>query len=82
MGFNQATSDRQWNRMDKVEHRGTICLLVMVNAVYKCFSKWQEQGLFEKIFEELALECDLQDVSLNSTTVKVHQDVGSKKKKS
>ena len=50
------------------------------NAVYKCFSKWQEQGLFEKIFKELALNCDLQDVSLDSTTVKVHQDAGSKKK--
>ena len=50
------------------------------NAVYKCFSKWQEQGLFEKIFEELALECDLQDVSIDSTSVKVHKDAGSKKK--
>ena len=50
------------------------------NAVYKCFSKWQEQGLFEKIFEELALDCDLQDVSVDSTIVKVHKDAGSKKK--
>ena len=50
------------------------------NAVYKCFSKWQEQGLFEKIFEELALECDLQDLSIDSTSVKVHKDAGSKKK--
>ena len=48
------------------------------NTVYKCFSKWQEQGLFEKIFEELALECDLQDVSIDSTSVKVHKDAGSK----
>ena len=52
------------------------------NAVYKCFSKWQEQGLFEKIFEELALECDLQDLSIDSTSVKVHKDAGSKKKNS
>ena len=51
------------------------------NAVYKCFSKWQE-GLFEKVFEELALECDLQDVSIDSTIVKVHKDTGSKKKES
>lgn len=50
------------------------------NAVYKCFSKWQEQGLFEKIFEKLALECDLQDLSIDSTSVKVHKDAGSKKK--
>ena len=50
------------------------------SAVYKCFSKWQEQGLFEKVFEELALGYDLQDVSIDSTIVKVHKDAGSKKK--
>ena len=51
------------------------------NAVYKCFSKWQSQGLFETIFKDLASDCDLQDVSLDSTSVKVHQDAGSKKKR-
>ena len=50
------------------------------SAVYKCFSKWQEQGLFEKVFEELALGYDLQDVYIDSTIVKVHKDAGSKKK--
>ena len=34
------------------------------NAVYKCFSKWQETGLFEKIFKDSALECDLQGISI------------------
>ena len=50
------------------------------NAVYKCFSKWQEQGIFEKILADLALEADFQDISIDSTIVKVHQDAGSKKK--
>ena len=50
------------------------------NAVYKCFSKWQEQGIFEKILHNLALEADFQDISIDSTIVKVHQDAGSKKK--
>ena len=50
------------------------------NAVYKCFSKWQEQGIFEKILADLALEADFQDISIDSTIVKVHQDSGSKKK--
>ena len=45
------------------------------------FCKWQETGLFEKIFTDLALECDLQDVSIDSTIIKVHQSAGSKKKK-
>ena len=40
----------------------------------------KNKDCLKKIFKELALDCDLQDVSLDSTTVKVHQDVGSKKK--
>lgn len=50
------------------------------NAVYKCFSKWQEQGIFEKILHNLSMEADFQDISIDSTIVKVHQDAGSKKK--
>ena len=26
------------------------------NAVYKCFEKWQEEGKFEKIFQDLAMD--------------------------
>ena len=48
------------------------------NAVYKCFAKWQEQGLFEKIFKKLAIDCDLQDISIDSTIIKM---VALKKKK-
>ena len=77
-------TDEQW---DKIKHHfevakknGRPYRYGEWNAVYKCFSKWQEQGLFEKIFEELALECDLQDLSIDSTSVKVHKDASSKKK--
>ena len=50
------------------------------NAVYKCFSKWQVQGIFEKILKDLAIAADLQDLSIDSTIVKVPQDSGSKKR--
>ena len=50
------------------------------NAVYKCFAKWQEEGIFEKVFQDLAMEADLQDISIDSTSVKVHKDgTGAKK---
>ena len=50
------------------------------NAVYKCFAKWQEEGIFEKIFQDLAIEADFQDISIDSTSVKVHKDgTGAKK---
>ena len=32
--------------------------------------------MFEKIFTDLAQECDLQDVSIDSTIVKAHKDAG------
>ena len=50
------------------------------NAVYKCFSKWQAQGVFEKILADLSMEADFQDGSIDSTIIKVHQDAGSKKR--
>lgn len=51
------------------------------NTIYKCFAKWAEAGIFEKVFKELSKECDLQDISIDSTIIKVHQDGGSKKNK-
>ena len=45
--------------------------------VYKCFSKWQEHGLFENILNYLATEADFQDVSIVSTIIKVNKDAGS-----
>lgn len=41
------------------------------NAIYKYFSKWQANVIFEKILNDLA---NLQDVYIDSTIIKVHQD--------
>ncbi len=50
------------------------------NTVYKKFCKWQEEQLFEKIFTELGMDADMQDLSLDSTSCKVHQHgTGAKK---
>lgn len=82
-------TDEQW---DKIKHsfgsgqekRPTTSRFIGSLWSVKCglqyFSKWQEQDLLEKIFEELALDCNLQDVSIDSTTiVKAHKDTRSKK---
>ena len=50
------------------------------NTVYKCFAKWQEQGVFEKVFHELRIETDLQDISIDSTSCKAHQHSAGAKK--
>lgn len=50
------------------------------SSVYRRFKEWEESGLFQKIFEELAVEADLQDMSLDSTSIKAHQaSAGAKK---
>jgi transposase len=50
------------------------------NTVYKRFAQWQESGLFEKIFKDLAIDADLQDMSLDSTSIKAHQSSAGAKK--
>lgn len=50
------------------------------SSVYRRFKEWEGSGLFQRIFEELAEEADLQDMSLDSTSVKAHQaSAGAKK---
>lgn len=49
-------------------------------TAYKRFSQWQEAGIFETIFAELSVEADLQDMSMDSTVVKVHQSAAGAKK--
>jgi len=50
------------------------------SSVYRRFKEWEESGLFQKIFDELAEGADLQDMSIDSTSVKAHQaSAGAKK---
>lgn len=50
------------------------------STVYDRFKKWTEMGVFEKIFEVLTLDADEQDLSIDSTSVKVHQHAAGAKK--
>lgn len=42
-------------------------------TVYKRFVQWQTSGLLEKIFHDLASDADLQDISIDSTSIKAHK---------
>lgn len=50
------------------------------NSIYKCFAKWQKQGIFDSAFKELRKDADLQDISIDSTSCKVHQHAAGAKK--
>ena len=40
---------------------------------YKRFVQWLESGLLEKIFHELSLDADLENISIDSTYIKAHK---------
>ncbi|MGX8706556.1 MAG: transposase [bacterium] len=43
-------------------------------TVYKRFAKWQKEGIYEAILEELSKDADLQDISMDGTYIKAHKD--------
>lgn len=49
-------------------------------TVYKRFVRWQEEGIFETLLDELAIDADLQDMSMDSTVIKVHQSAAGAQK--
>lgn len=51
-------------------------------SVYARFRKWQKIGIWEKIFHVLSSDADMENLSIDSTMVKVHQSTnGSPEKK-
>jgi transposase len=50
------------------------------STVYDRFAQWQKSGLFAEILEELGEEADLEDMSLDSTSVDAHQHSAGAKK--
>ena len=49
-------------------------------TVYSKFKKWSDAGVFQKMFDALNLDADMQELSLDSSCVKAHQaSAGAKK---
>ena len=42
------------------------------NTIYKRFARWSEQGVFEKLFEQMSADRDLEYLLIDSTIVRVH----------
>ena len=50
-------------------------------SVYASFRKWQEIGIWEKIFHMLSSDADMENLSIDSTMIKVHQSANSSPEK-
>ena len=51
------------------------------NSVYKRFARWQERGVWQRVFAELAGDADFEEVFLDSTIIRVHQHAAGAQKK-
>jgi transposase len=50
------------------------------STLYDKYARWSDTGVIEKIFETLTIDADMQDLSLDSTSAKVHQHAAGAKK--
>jgi transposase len=50
------------------------------STVYDRFALWSDKGIMEAIFETLAIDADMQDISIDSTAVDAHQHSAGAKK--
>ena len=47
---------------------------------YDRFRTWAESGVFQRVFEVLTVDADMQDLPIDSTSIKVHQSAAGAKK--
>lgn len=67
-----ARSGCQWRELP--EHYGKW------QGVYTRFRKWRNEGVLEEIFRVLSADADIENLSIDSTSVKVHQSANGGKK--
>lgn len=52
------------------------------NSVFKRFNRWSQAGIFEKLFEQMSQDRDLEYLLIDSTIVRAHAcSAGAQKKK-
>ena len=51
------------------------------NSVYQRFARWSKSGVWQRVFEQLALDADFEEVFIDSTIVRAHQHAAGAAKK-
>lgn len=42
-------------------------------TVYSKYRKWNDEGVLERVFRALSEDCDMENLSIDSTSIRVHQ---------
>ena len=48
-------------------------------TVYSKYRKWNDEGVLEKVFRALSEDCDMENLSIDSTSIRVHQSSNGRK---
>lgn len=59
---------------------GTAGGLRPLQSVYARFAKWRDDGTLEAVFYALSKDADMENLSVDSTCVKVHESANGGKK--
>lgn len=51
-------------------------------SVYARFAKWRDDGTLERIFHALSADADMENLSMDSTCIKVHESANGGEKNS
>ena len=51
------------------------------NSIYQRFARWEEQGVWERVFTALAEDADFEDVFMDSSMIRVHQHAAGAQEK-
>ncbi len=51
------------------------------NSVWRRFRRWAQGGVWERVFRELSVDADLEELLIDSTAVKAHQHAAGAAKK-
>jgi len=49
-------------------------------TVYTRFKKWRDEGTLEKVFRDLSSDADMENLSIDSSSIKVHESANGGKK--